>query len=62
MKTDAVICIAFISTRPSFIPLSLKHSSTFEVILIKALLVGTLNHNSCRYDFISPLPAKKFLP
>ena len=35
-------------TSPSLIPLSLRHASTFGVILTKALRVGTSNHSSFR--------------
>jgi hypothetical protein len=45
------MCMALTNTKPSLIPLSLRHSSTCGVILMKACLAGTLNHNSLRYDF-----------
>src|ERR1051326_6984651 len=53
MNTDAVMCIAFPSTSPSFTPLSRRHSSTFGVMLINPRRVGTSNHSSLRKDFIS---------
>src|ERR1700751_1128319 len=46
MKTDAVICIAFTSTRPSFTPLSRTAAATSFVILTNPRREGTSNHNS----------------
>jgi len=48
INRDAVLRMAFTSTMPSIIPLSLRHSSTCEVMLIKARRVGTLNQHSFR--------------
>src|SRR6478735_2554689 len=52
MKTDAVMCIAFTSARPSRTLLSSMQSCTCFVTLMKATLVGVLNQSSLRWDFI----------
>src|ERR1019366_1278660 len=55
MKTEAVMCMALISTKPSLTPLSRRHSSTSCVMLRNARRAGTSNHNSLRKDFTLPL-------
>src|SRR5271165_6616940 len=51
MKTEAVICIAFTSTKPSRTPLSLRQSVTWPVILTKPRRAGTSNQSSLRKVF-----------
>src|ERR1035438_4162285 len=55
MNTEAVMCMALISTKPSLTPLSRRQSSTSRVILRNARRPGTSNHNSLRKDFTLPL-------
>ena len=52
MKTLAVICIGLQSNRPSWMPLSRRHLSTWSVILMNALRVEVSNQSSLRYDFM----------
>ena len=42
----AVMCMGLTNTRPSWIPLSRRHSSTSGVILTKPRLAGTSSHSS----------------
>src|SRR5271157_4609404 len=55
MKTEAVMCMALTSTKPSLTPLSRRQSSTSRVMLRNARRPGTSNHNSLRKDFTLPL-------
>src|ERR1035437_1515803 len=55
MNTEAVMCMALISTKPSLTPLSRRQSSTSRVMLRNARRPGTSNHNSLRKDFTLPL-------
>jgi hypothetical protein len=48
MKTEAVMCIALTSARPSRMPLSRKQSSTCGVMLINPRRDGRLNQSSLR--------------
>src|SRR5689334_8216961 len=43
MKTEAVMCMALTSTRPSWTPLFLTAASTWAVMLMKSIRAGTLN-------------------
>ena len=40
MNTEAVMCMAFTRASPSLMPLSLRHSATWGVMLTKALRLG----------------------
>src|ERR1700722_20383937 len=51
MNTDAVMCMALTSARPSRTPLSLKGASTCGVMLRNARRPGVSNQSSLRYDF-----------
>src|SRR5580704_6287686 len=51
MNTDAVMCMALTSARPSRTPLSFNAASTCGVMLRNARRPGVSNQSSLRYDF-----------
>ena len=54
MKTDAVMCMAFTSTRPSLTPLLRTAASTFGVMFSKPMRAGMLKVRYSVCDFIWP--------
>src|SRR6266702_3164339 len=55
MNTEAVMCMALTSTKPSLMPLSLRQVCTSGVMLRNARRPGTSNQSSLRKDFTLPL-------